>query len=95
MTYNLTFLESAKKEWDDLPKTIQKQLKNKLLKVLEYPYIPKNKLSGLKDCYKIKLRSSGYRLVYRVYEERVVIQIVAVGRRDKSEVYKLVHHRME
>ena len=48
----------------------------------------------IKDCYKIKLRASGYRLVYRVHEDRVIIQVIAVGKRDKSEVYRLVHHRM-
>ena len=95
MTYRLTFLEPAKKEWDKLPYEIQRQIKSKLLKIVDNPYIPKNKLSGLKDCYKVKLRTSGYRLVYRVYEDRVIIQIIAVGKRDKSEIYKLVHHRME
>jgi mRNA interferase RelE/StbE len=95
MTYRITFLESAKKEWDNLPKEIQKQIKAKLLKIKEYPCILKNKLSGLKDCYKMKLRASGYRLVYRIYEGRLVIQIVAVAKRDKSEVYNLVRHRID
>ncbi|MDF3033514.1 MAG: hypothetical protein K0R76_468 [Alphaproteobacteria bacterium] len=94
MTYKLTFLESARKEWDDLPSTIQKQLKAKLFKIIERPYIPKNKLSGLKDCYKIKLRASGYRLVYRVYEDRIVVEVVAIGKRDKSAIYKLVRQRL-
>lgn len=94
MTYSLTFLESAKKEWDKLPYEIQRQIKSKLLKIVDNPHISKNKLSGLKDCYKIKLRASGYRLVYRVHEDRVIIQVIAVGKRDKSEVYRLVHHRM-
>lgn len=39
------------------------------------------------DCYKIKLRGVGYRLVYRVDEEAVFVTVIAVGRRDRSQVY--------
>ncbi len=34
------------------------------------------------DCYKIKLRKEGYRLVYRVLDDVVIIEIIAIGRRD-------------
>ena len=87
MIYKLTFLESAKKEWDNLTPPLQSQLKKKLLQRLETPHVLKDKLSGLSNCYKIKLRSIGYRLVYRVFDDRVVVQVVAVGKRDKSMVY--------
>lgn len=95
MTYRLTFLQSAKKEWDKLASSIQKQLKSKLIKIIEHPHIPKNKLVGLPDCYKIKLRASGYRLVYRVDDNRITIQVISIGRRDKGEVYDLVYHRIK
>lgn len=94
MTYRLLFLKSAKKEWDKLSPDIKKQLKNKLIKRLEIPYVPKDKLAGLENCYKIKLRASGYRLVYRVFEERVVVQVIAIGKREKSEVYKAASDRL-
>ena len=38
----------------------------------------------MKDIYKIKLRSLGYRLVYRVDDTRIVVMVVAVGKRDKK-----------
>lgn len=94
MTYRLIFLDSAKKEWDNLASPIQKQFKAKLCKIIEHPHIPKNKLSDLKDCYKIKLRASGFRLVYRVLDDRVVVQVVAVGKRDKSVIYRSVPQRI-
>jgi len=94
MTYRLTFLKSAKKEWDQLPSLIQKQLKNKLLKIIHTPHIPKNKLVGLEDCYKIKLRASGYRLVYRVDENRITVQVIGIGKRDKGDIYQIVYHRL-
>jgi len=94
MTYKLTFLEIAKKEWDKLAPDIQRQFKAKLIERLTMPNIPKDKLSGMQDCYKIKLKATGYRLVYKIIEARLVVQVIAVGRRDKDMVYKLAHKRL-
>ncbi|RUT31119.1 type II toxin-antitoxin system RelE/ParE family toxin [Arsenicitalea aurantiaca] len=38
-------------------------------------------------CYKIKLRSAGYRLVYRVEDEIVTVIVLAVGKREADKVY--------
>jgi len=50
-------------------------------------------LSGHPDRYKIKLRSIGYRLVYEVLDGRLVVLVVAVGKRDKNAVYKAAEGR--
>ena len=47
----------------------------------------------MKDCYKIKLRGAGYRLVYRVEDERIVILVVAIGKRERGNVYDSAKHR--
>ncbi|WP_089111024.1 type II toxin-antitoxin system RelE family toxin [Vibrio casei] len=87
MTYDIEFDRRALKEWKKLDSEIQKQFKNKLSKLLENPRVEANKLRELPDCYKIKLRKSGYRLVYQVKDERVVVFVVAIGKRDKSKAY--------
>jgi len=51
------------------------------------PRIPKNKLSGYPNRYKIKLRCIGYRLVYEVVDDEVVVIVIAVGRRENNAVY--------
>ena len=66
MTYKLTFLKPAKKEWDKLSPSIKNQFKIKLTQRLELPHVPKDRLTGMIHCYKIKLRTSGYRLVYKI-----------------------------
>ena len=93
--YSLTFLRDAKKEWDKLGPDIRKQFGKKLVERLRDPRIRSAQLSALPDCYKIKLRSAGYRLVYRVIEDRIVVQVIAVGRRDRNLVYKIAAGRME
>jgi len=44
-------------------------------------------LRGIQDHYKIKLRAAGYRLVYRVEDQRVTVVVVAVGQRERGLVY--------
>ena len=93
MTYKLDFLDDALKEWKKLNPTIQQQFKKKLIKVLENPEIPKNKLSGHPSRYKIKLRSIGYRLVYEVINNEIVVLVIAVGKRENNSVYDNANQR--
>lgn len=46
------------------------------------------------DCYKIKLRKSGYRLVYRVLDERIIVQVIAIGKREHEEAYRAAAKRL-
>ena len=57
------------------------------------PRVLADALHGMTDCYKIKLKASGYRLVYQVIEERVVVSVVAVGKRERSNVYENARKR--
>lgn len=94
MTYKLDFLEEALSEWYKLNPSIKQQLKKKLLKVLENPRVPKNKLSGHSNRYKIKLRSIGYRLVYEVIDNEIIVLVIAVGKRENNAVYNDANSRM-
>ncbi len=93
MSYNLDFLEEALAEWNKLNPSVKQQLKKKLIKVLENPRIPKNKLSGHPNRYKIKLRSIGYRLVYEVIDNEIVVLVIAVGKRENNAVYNTADSR--
>ncbi|WP_097306266.1 type II toxin-antitoxin system RelE family toxin [Pseudomonas chlororaphis] len=93
MTYKLQFLPSARKEWDKLGHTLREQFKKKLAERLEMPRVPADALQGMADCYKIKLKASGYRLVYQVIEDQVVVSVVAVGKRERSAVYERARKR--
>jgi len=88
MSYDLEFHPDALKEWDKLDKTVRDQFKKKLQERLLNPRIPASKLTGQHDRYKIKLRNIGYRLVYQVFDTKLVIVIVAVGKRQRNAVYK-------
>lgn len=70
MSYNLDFKPKALKEWSKLNAPIKKQFQKKLKERLENPKVPKDKLSGYENIYKIKLRSSGFRLAYEVKQSQ-------------------------
>ncbi len=93
MSYKIKFLPSAFKEWKKLAPPIQKQFKKKLAERSEVPHNPANQLHGFKNVYKIKLRSVGYRLVYEVNEDEIVIYIIAVGKRERGLIYTKAEER--
>jgi len=94
MSYKLRFHELALVEWRKLDGNVREPLKKKLAERLENPRIPSSALSGMPDCYKIKLRDVGYRLIYRVDEEIISVTVIAVGKRDKQKAYKAARSRL-
>lgn len=95
MIYSLEFDARALKEWQKLGNTVRQQLKKKLAEVLLNPRIEANRLHSLPDCYKVKLRSSGYRLVYQVIDYEVVVFVVAVDRREREQAYRKAAERLK
>ncbi|MGR5463853.1 type II toxin-antitoxin system RelE family toxin [Photobacterium damselae] len=94
MTYRLAIKEEAQKEWKKLNTNIQMQFKKKLVERLENPHVLASKLSNMPNCYKIKLRSAGYRLAYEVRDKDIVVIVIAVGKRERNEVYKTAIKRL-
>jgi mRNA interferase RelE/StbE len=52
------------------------------------------RFSGVPDCYKIKLREAGYRLVYQVCDGLLLVMVIAVGKRENNLVYRNVKKRI-
>lgn len=94
MSYELAFKASALKEWKKLGHTVREQFKKKLKERLENPHVPSAALSGATNLYKIKLRQAGYRLVYSVEDAMITVTVIAVGKRDRNEVYDIALSRL-
>ncbi len=93
MIYELAFLDDALKEWRKLDSVTREQFKSKLAERLQNPKIASARLHGSKERYKIKLKSAGYRLVYQVKDRELIVLVVAVGKRERNEVYKIAERR--
>jgi mRNA interferase RelE/StbE len=93
MTYDLAFLDEALKEWRKLDNATREQFKAKLAERLQNPKVPSARLHGAKERYRIKLRNAGYRLVYQVKDRELLVLVVAVGKRERNDVYKAAERR--
>ena len=94
MTYDLDFHPEALREWGKLNTTIKIAFKKKLKERLENPKVSKDKLSGYKNVYKIKLRSVDYRLAYEVQDKEIVVLVLSVGKRENNSVYNKLKSRV-
>jgi len=85
--YTLAFLTSAKREFSKLDFTVQKQIKEKLVILVENPDLLKNNIKVLKGKHKgkFRLRVKQYRVVFHIKDSELIITIVRVGHR--KEVY--------
>lgn len=88
MTYELEFSEKAWKEWAKLGSGLKEQFKKKLSERLLNPHVSADRLKGLGNAYKIKLRSAGYRMVYRVKDEVLIVTVIAIGKREGGDIYE-------
>lgn len=77
--YRLLFVPSAWKEWQDLDGSVKEPLRKLLRKRLDNPHVPGGALHGdLGGHYKIKLLKQGFRLVYGVEDDALIVMVMAV-----------------
>ena len=89
--YRLKFLPEALAEWNALDGSVKEVLKKRL----DQPRLPGAELRGdLRDCYKIKLLKQGYRLVYQVEDDVLVVLVLAVAKREDMAVYRAAVDRL-
>ena len=93
MSFELRFKQEAVEEWQRLDRAVRGQFKKKLAERLEEPRIASAKLYGHPDRYKIKLRAAGFRLVYEVRDHELIVVVIAVGKRERSAVYRAAEKR--
>ncbi len=93
MTYNLKFHPEALDEWNELPTSVKDYFKSKLEQRLENPHIPKSRLSGGYNLYKIKRKRPPFRLTYHVNDNALIVTALSIGKRD-GDVYKEMLNRL-
>ena len=86
--YRVLLTKESLKEWNKIDHSIQRLFKKKLNSIVLDPVIVNSRLRGkLSNCYKIKLKRAGYRLVYEVRSQTIVLIVWAVDKRDDDKVY--------
>lgn len=92
--YELVIHLDAEKEWTRLDGSIKRRFKEKLANErLKHPRIAKDALREWPDCYKIKITTPQYRLIYHVNGAKRLLTILAVVTRD--DVYEELRTRLK
>lgn len=93
MSYELAIHPEAEREWAKLDGSVKKRFKEKLEKErLITPRVAKDALRELADCYKIKITTPQYRLIYHVNDETRLLTILSVATRE--DVYEELKGRL-
>ena len=80
MSYELAIHPGAEKEWAKLDGSIKRRFKEKLASErLKRPRVAKDALRELPDCYKIKITTPQYRLIYHVSDTKRLLTILSVA----------------
>ena len=95
LRYRLKFVPDALAEWEALDGSVRNVLRKLLIKRLEQPKLAGSRLHGdLHNCYKIKLKKQGYRLVYTVEDDVMVVLVLAVDKREELAAYHAAVERL-
>jgi len=95
VAYELEFHPVALKEWQGLDNSVRLLLKKKLETRLKNPHVDSARLHGdLQHCYKIKNDKTGHRLVYQVIEDRIIVFVLSVDKREDLKAYRLAEQRV-
>ncbi len=91
--YDLAIHPEAEKEWGKLDGSIKRRFKEKFAKErLKHPRVAKDSLRELPDCYKIKITTPQFRLIYHVNDAKRILTILSVASRD--DVYAELKSRL-
>jgi mRNA interferase RelE/StbE len=93
MSYELAIHPEAEKEWGKLGGSVKRRFKEKFAKErLKHPRVAKDALRELPDCYKIKITTPQFRLIYHVNDAKRILTILSVASRD--DVYDELKSRL-
>ena len=93
MSHELAIHPAAEKEWAKLNGSIKRRFKEKFVKErLKHPRVAKDSLRELPDCYKIKITTPQFCLIYHVNDKKRLLTILSVASRD--DVYDELQSRL-
>ncbi|MBS1257195.1 MAG: hypothetical protein MAG551_00231 [Candidatus Scalindua arabica] len=100
MLYKVELIPDALNDFDALDKSVKKQIAKKIDSLSENPLLGKplgNKFGiNLTGFYKLYVAKKKYRIVYHLIGDCLeVIEIIAIGKRNKEEIYKLAASRLK
>ena len=98
MAYKIEFLPDAAREFDALDGSLKKLAAKQLDKIAERPELGETlgkrmgiDLTGYRKTY---FGKKGYRIVYEIQRQRLVVLIIGIGKREREEIYREIARRL-
>ena len=96
--YTIIFHEEVDKDLKEIGNSISLLVFKKLRQLAKNPVIGEDlgnkanmNLSGFKKVY---VNNKRVRIVYKIFEEKIEVFVVAIGKRDDMDVYKKAEERI-
>ena len=97
MKFEVRLTRESKKDFDRLDDGIKKIILKKLIQLESNPFLGKplgNKAGiDLTGYYKIYVSRKGIRIVYKVIEQKLIISVISIGKREELPEYYLAYLR--
>ena len=96
MTFEVRLLKEAKKDYDNLDNSQKIHVKKSFQKLQIVGGQAGEALRGTLTGYrKLKHRKLGLRIIFRQVANKIeIIEVVAIGKRSDSEIYKIAEKRI-
>ena len=98
MPYKVFLTEAARKDFQSLDGSVKLQVAKQLKKLETSPYLGehlgKKGPFDLTGYYKLYAVKKSIRIVYRILESMVLVEVVAIGKREDLRVYKAAFERI-
>ena len=98
MPYKIVLTEAAKNDFQSLDRSVKLQVAKQLKKLETSPHLGehlgKKGAFDLTGYYKLYAVRKAIRVVYRIDESTVIVEIAAIGKREDLQVYRIAFKRI-
>ena len=98
MAYRVEFVPAAAREFDALDGSVRRLAVKQIDKIAENPAlgVPLGNRLGvdLTGYRKVYFGKKAWRIVYEIENERLLVLIIGIGKRERAEIYREVARRL-
>lgn len=99
MIYEIRFKDGVEADLREFDNRVKKLIAKQLQKIAISPELGEllgNKAGfDLTGCRKMYVDSKRVRIVYRIFENKIIVEVVAIGERDGMDVYENAAERLK
>lgn len=98
MTYEIRYKDGAVEDLLSFDKGVRRLIIKQIEKISSSPELGEllgNKAGyELSGCRKMYADNKRIRIVYRIVEDKIIVEVIAIGERDDMAVYKMANERI-